>query len=80
MEITENTLKDFTELEILCHSLYEMTFIDFEEESIQDEIKRIHDIKDEYENMSEEEKRKSTRSAEDFLKEFDDEVEEPDEN
>ena len=41
MEITENTLKDFTELEILCHCLYEMTFVDFEEESIQDEIKRI---------------------------------------
>ena len=29
MEITENTLKDFSEMEILCHSLYEMTFIDF---------------------------------------------------
>lgn len=72
MEITENTLKDFSELEILCHSLYEMTFIDFEEESIQDEIKRIHDIKDEFDNMSEEDKRKNTRSVEDFLKELGD--------
>jgi len=70
MEVTENTLKDFTELEILCHSLYEMTFVDFEEESIQDEIKRIHNIKDEFDNMSEEEKRKHTRSAEDFLNEL----------
>jgi hypothetical protein len=73
MEITDNTLKDFSELEILCHSLYEMTFIDFEEESIQDEIKRIHDIKDEYDNMSEEERKKNTKSLDDFLKELGDE-------
>lgn len=73
MEITENTFEDFTELEILCHSMYEMTFIDFEEKSIQDEIKRIHDIKNKYDNMSEEEKIKHTRSAEDFLKSIDDE-------
>jgi hypothetical protein len=49
-----------------------MTFIDFEEESIQDEIKRIHDIKDEFDNMSEEDKRKNNRSVEDFLKELGD--------
>ena len=72
MEVTENTLKDFTELEILCHSLYEMTFVYFEEESIQDEIKRIHDIKDEYDNMSEEERRKNTKSLDDLLKELGD--------
>jgi len=73
MEITDNTLKDFSELEILCHSLYEMTFVDFEEESIQDEIKRIHDIKDEYDNKSEEERKKNTKSLDDFLKELGDE-------
>lgn len=73
MEITENTLNDFSELEILCHSLYEMTFIDFDEDSIQNEIQRIHYIKEEYENMSKEEKRKNTRSIEDFLQELEDE-------
>ncbi len=78
MEITDNTLKDFSELEILCHSLYEMTFIDFEEGAIQDEIKRIHDIKDEFDNMSEEDKRKNTRSVDDLLKDLgDDEPDNP---
>ena len=70
MEITENTLCDFTELEILCHSLYEMTFIDFEEESIQDEIKHIKDIQDKYDNISEEEKTKNARSLDDLLNEL----------
>lgn len=73
MEITDNTLKDFTELEILCHSLYEMTFFDFDEDSIQNEVKRIQDIAEDFNNMSEEEKRKHTRSIDDFLKESEDE-------
>jgi len=75
MEITVNTLSDFSELEILCHSLYEMTYIDFDEESIQNEIERIKDMKDEYDNLSEEEKRKHTWSLEDLLKESGDENE-----
>ena len=73
MEITENALENFSELEIMGHSLYEMTFIGLEEDSIQNEIKRIQEIRDEYDNMSEEEKRKNTRSFEDFLKELEDE-------
>lgn len=73
MEITKDTLANFTELEIFCHSLYEMTFIDFEEESIQDEMKRINDVKDEFLNMSEDEKKRSSRSIEDLLNELDDE-------
>ena len=45
---------------------------------IQEEINRIKDIKDEYDNMSEEEKRKHTRSAENLLKELgDDKPDEP---
>jgi len=72
MDITENTIRDFSELEILCHSLYEMTYIDFDEKSIQNEIERIKDIKDEYDNMSEDEKRKHTWSADDLLKELGD--------
>lgn len=73
MEITENTMHDFSELEILCHSLYEMTFIDFNEESIQNEIERIKAMKDEYDNMSEEEKGKHTWSIDDLFKELGDE-------
>lgn len=49
-----------------------MTFIDFEEESIQDEIKHIHDSKTEFDYMSDEGKRKNTRSVEDLLKELGD--------
>lgn len=53
-----------------------MTFIDFEEESIQDEIKRIQDIKNEYDNMSEEEKIKNTRSVKELLKDLEEDAEE----
>jgi hypothetical protein len=36
----------------------------------------VQDIKDEYDNMNEEEKRKNTRSVEDLLKELGDDEEE----
>jgi len=72
MEITENTLSNFSELEILCHSLYEMTFVAFDEVSIQKEMGRIRNIKEEFDNMSEEEKLKNSRSIEDLLKELND--------
>src|SRR5262249_36274503 len=36
MSIAAITLKEFTELEIIAHCLYEMTFIGFDEKEIQD--------------------------------------------
>jgi len=69
MDIDENTLQDFTELEIIAHCLYEMTFMGFEEAEIQAEMDRLKGIIDEYKNMSEEEKKANTKSLDDLLEE-----------
>ena len=71
MDIDKNTLQDFTELEIIAHCLYEMTFMGFEEKEIQAEMDRIKDIIDEYKNMSEEEKKANTKSLDDLLNDLD---------
>lgn len=68
MNISQDTLRNFTEFEIISHCLYEMTFIDFEETEIQKQMSDLKNTKDEYENMSDEEKKNSTISWEDLLK------------
>ena len=68
MEIDKDTLHDFTELEIIAHCLYEMTFAGFEEEEIQAEMDKLKGIADEYKNMSDEEK-KNLPSIDDLLDE-----------
>ena len=71
MDIDKATLQDFTELEIIAHCLYEMTFIGFEEEEIQAEMDKLKGIADEYKNMSEEEKKENTKSLDDLLEGLD---------
>lgn len=73
MKISERVLKKFTELKIIAHCLYEMTFAGYDEEEIQDEFSKIKKIKDEYENLSPEEKERRTTSLDDWLKDLDDE-------
>lgn len=41
MDIDKKSLQNFSELEIIAHCLYEMTFVGFEEEEIQAEINNI---------------------------------------
>ncbi len=41
MEISPDSLQEFSELEIIAHCLYEMTFAGFEEEEIQEELNTI---------------------------------------
>ena len=72
MDIDKNTLQDFTELEIIAHCLYEMTFMGFEEEEIQAEIDKLKNIAAEYKNMSEEEKKENTISLDDLFEDLDD--------
>lgn len=71
MDIDKNTLQEFTELEIIAHCLYEMTFMGFEEEEIQSEMDKLKGIADEYKNMSEEEKKENTISLDDLLEGLD---------
>lgn len=66
MDIDEKTSQNFSELEIIAHCLYEMTFIGFEEE----EMNKIEKDVEEYKNMTEEEKEKSTTSLDELLKDI----------
>ncbi len=71
MEISQESLESFTELEIIAHCLFEMTFVGFEEEVIQEEMKSIQKSIEDYKNMSDEEKEENTMSLEDLFKDKD---------
>jgi len=60
MPIDENSLKIFSELEIISYCLNEMTYAGFEQEEIQSEMDKIKAIKEDYDNLSTEEKKKQT--------------------
>ncbi|RYM35806.1 hypothetical protein ERX46_02080 [Brumimicrobium glaciale] len=75
MEISQESLHHFTELEVIAHCLFEMTFIGFEEEVIQEEMESIQSSMEDYLNMPEEEKEENTISFEDIFKDLDDEEE-----
>ena len=72
MDISAESLADFSELEIIVHCLYEMTYVGFDEEAIQEVSKRLEGDREDYESMSEEEKETrfvSAASIEALLKE-----------
>jgi GNAT superfamily N-acetyltransferase len=71
MEIEPETLRNYTELEIIAHCLYEITFISFDEEEIRKEWDNIKKMTDEIDNMSEEEKKEKFISLDDLLAELD---------
>jgi hypothetical protein len=72
MDISSETLKNFSELEIIAHCLYEMTFIGYDEEEIQEERKSLDKTIDEYKNLTEEEKKQRTISLEDLIRQLED--------
>jgi hypothetical protein len=81
MDISEESLLHFSELEIISHCLYEMTFVGFEEEEIQEEFNTIENSIEDYKNMTNEEKDANTTSLEDLLKDFENEdIEDAEEN
>ena len=57
MDISKNTLNDFSELEIISHCIYEMTFYGFDEEEIQDQLKSLEESMEEYKELGDEEKK-----------------------
>jgi len=73
MEIATESLQNFNELEIIAHCLYEMTFIGFEEEEIQEKIQNIEAEAEKYKNMTEEERKENTISLDELFKDLDDE-------
>jgi hypothetical protein len=71
MDIDQKTLLDFTELEIISHCLYEMTFYGFDQDEIQNEMEEINKSVEEIKNMTEEEKKVKLKSWDDLKKELD---------
>ena len=77
MEISQESLLHFSELEIISHCLFEMTFAGFEEEEIKEELKSIEKSIEDYKNMTDEEKEANTTSLEELMNDMDnDEIEE----
>lgn len=52
MDLATETIKKFSELEIIAHCLYEMTFIDYNEEAIQQQWKSLNDRVEEYKKQN----------------------------
>ncbi|WP_300436523.1 DUF6557 family protein [Christiangramia sp.] len=67
MNISPQSLKSFSELEILAHCLHEMTFAGFEEVDIQQQLDSINKTVEEYKVMSEEEKQENITSIDELL-------------
>lgn len=72
MQISNDSLRNFNELEIVAHCLYEMTFIDFDEEAIVNQKDKLNNIVSDFKNLSEKEKLEKTFSIEEVLKRFKD--------
>ncbi|MEO5787753.1 MAG: DUF6557 family protein [Gelidibacter sp.] len=73
MDINKETSNDFSGLEIIVHCLYEMTFVGFTEEVIQEKINRIEKSRKERESMTKAERDATAISAEELFKEWLDE-------
>lgn len=72
MQISKDSLRNFNALEIVAHCLYEMTFIDFDEEEVENQKNKLNKIADDFKNLSEKEKLEQTISIEEVLKKFKD--------
>ncbi len=70
MDISKESLTSFSELEIIIHCLYEMTFVGFTEEVIQEKIRSIEKSRKESKSMTKAERDGTTISAEEFFKEW----------
>lgn len=70
MDICEESLLNFNELEIIAHCLFEMTFVGFEEEEIQKQLIDLKKTAEEFKNITDEEKKANTISLEDLIKDL----------
>jgi len=66
MDFVSETTDNFTELEIIAHCLYEMTFISFDENEIKQQLETLDQQVEEYKNMTEEERNEKTTSWEEL--------------
>lgn len=68
MTLAQETINNFTSLEIISHCLYEMTFVDYEENEIKEQFDKIKNLESEYIKLTEEEKKERTISVEELMK------------
>jgi hypothetical protein len=71
MEIANETIKKFSELEIITHCLFEMTFVDYDDEAIQLQFKLLNATVEKYKNLPEIEKKQKTISLDEFKQKLD---------
>jgi len=60
MDLAPETTKKISDLEIIAHCLYEMTFIGYTEEEIKEHFGTIKDRVEEYKNLTKKEKEEKT--------------------
>lgn len=71
MDLATETTKNFSDLEIIAHCLYEMTFIDYDEEAIQEQFKSLNDRVEENKKLTDEEKEQKTISLNELKRRLD---------
>lgn len=71
MDIATETTKNFSDLEIIAHCLNEMTFIDFDEDSIQGQLKTLNDRIEDFKKLTHEEKKQQTISLDELKRRLD---------
>ncbi len=67
MSISTETLETFSELEIVSHCLFEMTFEGFDEVTIKESANYINKVSDEFKKMTPEERELNAISTKEFL-------------
>ena len=67
MSINAETLKTFSELEIVSHCLFEMTFEGFDEVTIKESADNLNKVSDEFKKMTPEERERNSISTKEFL-------------
>ena len=73
MSIEVKTLAHFKALEIIAHCLFEMTFVGFDENKIQEKFLKIKTMKDSLDKLTDKEKLRHTKSLDDLMQELSDE-------
>lgn len=67
MSINAETLKTFSELEIVSHCLFEMTFEGFDEVTIKESADNLNKVSDDFKKMTPEERERNSISSKEFL-------------
>ena len=70
MSIDQECIDSFSELEIICHCLHEMTFMGFSPEEIDNEWQIIKKRADDLKHMTKEEKEKNSMTLEELKKKY----------